>query len=313
MTAEAPSAPTGGQKLITIDEILHARPQMPALSSRRRGWDGITVDLHQPYYDCDETYAGLAHHVICYCPSGSSRLVQARAGAVHEGVISAGMSFLMPAGHDSTWRGDSGVSARLRIPPVLVTQAAEESGGRRTRVEIRNIFEISDPVIGHLTEALLAEMNLAPHHAQALIVNSLSVAVAAHMLRRFNAFALNGAEPGATLSAQELALLKCFVEENMDRTITLAELAALVHVSVFHFSRMFKRSTGLTAISYIEKSRVRRAQSLIVATNHPLSEIALMAGFADQSHFTRRFRRHTGYTPAAFASEQGRRRGRRLY
>jgi AraC family transcriptional regulator len=85
----------------------------------------------------------------------------------------------------------------------------------------------------------------------------------------------------------------------------------VVNVSRFHFTRLFKRSTGLTAISFVEQCRIRRAQALISETDLPLAHIALMTGFADQSHFTRRFHRHVGCTPAAFAREQSRRRSAR--
>ncbi len=67
----------------------------------------------------------------------------------------------------------------------------------------------------------------------------------------------------------------------------------------------------MTAISYVERRRIVRAQSLILEIDLALVEIALMTGFADQSHFTRRFHRHVGRTPAAFAREHGRRRSAR--
>jgi len=45
---------------------------------------------------------------------------------------------------------------------------------------------------------------------------------------------------------------------------------------------------------------VLRACQELTAGDAPLAEVALRAGFADQSHFTREFRRHVGVTPAAF-------------
>ncbi len=88
-------------------------------------------------------------------------------------------------------------------------------------------------------------------------------------------------------------------------------LAAVVNVSRFHFARLFRRSTGMPPIAFVEQCRIRRAQTLIVETDLPLSDIALVIGFADQSHFTRRFHRHVGCAPAQFAREHGRRRRRR--
>jgi AraC family transcriptional regulator len=312
MTVEADVRPTGQRQLITIDEILLARPQRPVASTRERGWGGITVDLHRPYFNCAESYSGLDHHVICFCPSGTAKLVQSRSGSVHRGVISGGVSLIMPAGYDSTWEGESGLSARLRIPPSLIDLAAEQLGRRSaSQVEIRNVFEVRDPIIEQLTRIMLAEIELRQHPAQILLINSVSAAIAAHMLRRYNVFEPVEEEAEHALGREELKRLTSFIEDNLDRTINLDELAALVGVSRFHFCRLFKKSTGFTAINYVEHCRIRRAQTLIVETDLSLAEVALTIGFADQSHFTRRFRRHVGCTPAVFAREQGRRRGKR--
>ncbi len=166
MIVEAGIQPPFGQKLISIDEILDARPQQPMSTTRKRGWNGVTVDLHRPYFNCAESHAGLDHHLICYCPSGSARLVQSRAGSVHDSVITAGVSLIMPAGYDSTWEGDSGLSARLRIPQSLIEAAAEQLGRRGTQVEIRNVFHVHDPVIASLAQTMLSEMDMRPHPVQ---------------------------------------------------------------------------------------------------------------------------------------------------
>lgn len=295
-------------RLISIDEILTARPQRPIATTRGRGWIGVTADLHRPYFGCVESYAGLDHHLVCYCPSGSAKLIQTRAGAIHASAITAGTSYIMPAGYDSTWEGDSGLSARLRIPTSLVTVAAEQLGSRSGQVEIRNVFQVRDLVIERLAQTLLVEMDRKAHPAQVLIVDSISTALVAHMLRSYNAFEAVECSPERTLGKLELARLTEFIEDNLGRTICLEDLASIVNVSRFHFSRLFKRSTGSTAISFVEQCRIRRAQALITDTDLPLVEIALVVGFVDQSHFTRRFHRHVGCTPAVFAREQGRRR-----
>ncbi|MFP6561272.1 helix-turn-helix domain-containing protein [Paraburkholderia sp. B3] len=306
--AEAVPRQSGQPRLITIDEILHARPQRPVATTRGRGWTGVTVDVHRPYFGCSERYAGVDHHLIGYCPSGSARLVQTRAGVVHDGTISAGTTYLMPAGCDSVWEGDSGQSVRLRVPPSLVALAGEQLGRQNVRVEIRSLFLVRDPVIERLAQGLVSEIDMKAHPAQVLIVDSLSAALAAHLLRSYNAFEPAEFAPDRSLGKLEVARLTEFIEDNLDRPICLDDLAALVNVSRFHFSRLFKRTIGVTAISYVEQCRIRRARSLILETRLPLAEIALLTGFADQSHFTRRFQRHVGCTPAAFAREQGQRR-----
>jgi AraC family transcriptional regulator len=61
-------------------------------------------------------------------------------------------------------------------------------------------------------------------------------------------------------------------------------------------------------MTYVERSRIQRAKSLIRGDLMPLAEVAQEVGFADQSHFTRRFRVHEGRTPAAYAREHAPRR-----
>ncbi|OZI32424.1 AraC family transcriptional regulator [Bordetella genomosp. 10] len=306
------SSPPARTGLISIEEMLYVRPQRPFATTRGRGWGGITVDVHRPYFDCCERYPGLDHHLITYCPAGSARLVQQRDGKVHSEMISAGTSLIMPAGCDSFWEGDSGHSVRLRIPPGLIALAAEQLGPRNTRLEIRNVFSVRDPVIERLTQSLVLELDMAAHPAQTLIIDSLSTALGAHLLRKYNAFEARESSRDRSLGQIEIARLTAFIEDNLDQPISLDDLAAIVNVSRFHFSRLFKRTVGVSAIHFVERCRILRAQSLITGTDLPLAEIALTTGFSDQSHFTRRFHRHVGCTPAAYARAQGRRRSARL-
>lgn len=297
---------------ITIDSVLRALPVTPSMSTRQREWSGVTVDLYNPVPNCSATYSAFDHHALYYVPVGSARLVQGRDGVVHEAVISAGMSLIMPAGHDSSWDGDVPASARMRMPTALITAAAEEMGKRpASQVEIRNVFQMRDPLIERVALMFISELERRAHPAQVLIADALSCALAAHMVRSLNAFDVAGSYDPPPLGRAQLNRVMAFIEDNLERPIALSDLAAVVNVSRFHFARLFKRSTGMTAIAYVEQCRLRRAQSLIAGSDIPLSQIALIAGFADQSHFTRRFHKHFGHTPAAFAREQGRRRSQR--
>lgn len=296
---------------VSIHDIFNVLSHRPFATTRERGWSGITVDLYDPLPDVSEHYPPLDHHVICYCPYGSARLVQGRDGVTHESLVSAGISMLMPAGYDSLWEGHASATARLRIPVALVASAADQLGPRAAAVELRNVFSARDVVIEHIAQILVAELGRAPHPAQTLIADQLSNALAAHLVRSYNRFEPILPADVPPLGRKEIARVTDYIEAHLDRPIGLDELAALVSVSRFHFTRLFKRSTGMTASHYIERSRIRRAQTLILDTALPLADIALMAGFSDQSHFTRRFHRHVGCTPAAFARDGGRRRSAR--
>jgi AraC family transcriptional regulator len=68
----------------------------------------------------------------------------------------------------------------------------------------------------------------------------------------------------------------------------------------YHFARRFRVSTGTTPHEYVLQQRVARAQTLLIRTNYPLLDIALMCRFADQRHLNRVFKKHTGVPPGHY-------------
>ncbi len=84
---------------------------------------------------------------------------------------------------------------------------------------------------------------------------------------------------------------------------TLARLADAVGVHPVTLARSFRRTFGCTVGEYLRRLRIERAAEQLVSSEVPLAEIALTAGFADQSHFSNVFRRRTGVSPSAFRRE----------
>jgi transcriptional regulator GlxA family with amidase domain len=107
-----------------------------------------------------------------------------------------------------------------------------------------------------------------------------------------------GLAPGAIRRVQE------YVETHLGDSIDLAELAAVAGLSMHHFAREFRRSTGVTPHYYLTRKRVERAQHMLARTELSLSEIACAVGFSDQSHLARHFRRLLGVTPGRFRWSQ---------
>jgi AraC-like DNA-binding protein len=95
-----------------------------------------------------------------------------------------------------------------------------------------------------------------------------------------------------------------YIEEHLDKSITVRDLSAVLYRTQAHFSRAFKRTFGLSPHAYVLRRRIERAGQLMLEGNTPLSEIALRCGFTDQAHFSKRFRLHTGATPTAWRREQ---------
>ena len=96
--------------------------------------------------------------------------------------------------------------------------------------------------------------------------------------------------------AQVVNLLHDEFHENR----TVSSMAAEVGVHPFHLSKVFKRFHQQTISDYVQGLRVRFACQELSKPEMELAEVALAAGFADQSHFTRVFKQMTGMTPGAF-------------
>lgn len=102
------------------------------------------------------------------------------------------------------------------------------------------------------------------------------------------------------LAAWQVRAIKTYVDRNLERTISIAELARLVRLSGGHFCRAFKASMGETAHTYVTRRRIEHAQMLMVTTDETLSAISNACGLADQAHLTRLFRRFAAQTPLAW-------------
>lgn len=88
-----------------------------------------------------------------------------------------------------------------------------------------------------------------------------------------------------------------YIEAHCTDTISLATLAAVTGLSLFHFCRVFEAAHHMPPAAYVRNCRVHRAKALIAA-GVGLADAAAMAGFADQPHMTRQFRAVLGVTPA---------------
>lgn len=86
--------------------------------------------------------------------------------------------------------------------------------------------------------------------------------------------------------------------------LLIAEVAAQCAMSRSHFSRAFKKATGLSPQAWSLKSRIEQAQRLLAGGKVRMCQIALECGFADQAHFSRTFSRVTGTTPRRWQLNQ---------
>ncbi|MBT2456833.1 GlxA family transcriptional regulator [Streptomyces sp. ISL-86] len=94
--------------------------------------------------------------------------------------------------------------------------------------------------------------------------------------------------------------LRMWIGEHLTENLSAEALAARLHLSVRHFSRLFQRRTGATSTAYVESVRLEAARQLLQDSGHGLPEIAALSGLGSVESLHRSFRRHLGTTPAAY-------------
>ncbi len=157
-----------------------------------------------------------------------------------------------------------------------------------------------DVVLEHLVGALeeVFEKCSSPHQ---LVVESLCNATAVYLAQRYGVFPLKVSQYRSGLTPDRLSRVLDYIEEYLEHDLSVVDLAEVACLSPYHFGKMFKRSVGESVHRYVIARRIERAKSLLSAGALPLAEIALAAGFQDQSQFSAVFKRHTGITPGWYA------------
>ena len=91
-----------------------------------------------------------------------------------------------------------------------------------------------------------------------------------------------------------------YINENIQRDISIDEICAAVHMSKYHFCRQFKKITGTTVMNYIKKTRVIMAKNMLINESLSVAEISNRCGFSSISYFSRIFKEETGVSPLKY-------------
>ncbi|MCB1203338.1 MAG: AraC family transcriptional regulator [Verrucomicrobiae bacterium] len=99
---------------------------------------------------------------------------------------------------------------------------------------------------------------------------------------------------------RDLAPVVHHLEEHYADVVSMAEMARLAGLSPTHFNRRFRQIFGMAPTRFLHALRIEKARQLLVETDRSVGEIAVGAGYHDQSHFTRHFRKLTGVAPGKY-------------
>ncbi|MEO8777142.1 MAG: AraC family transcriptional regulator [Rhodanobacter sp.] len=135
--------------------------------------------------------------------------------------------------------------------------------------------------------------------------NELFVDYLALALRALAVGSVDRNSRGGLASWQERKA-KLLMSKRLDESVPMQQIATACGISMAHFARAFKQSTGLPPHRWLMERRLEQAKSLLLRSDLPLIEIAHTCGFAGQSHFTRIFTKRVGTSPGVWRRKLGR-------
>ena len=244
---------------------------------------GLVVALGRAPYECDVNAGGVRYR----------------------GAIRRGDAYLRLAGVPTEAHGLSAQDALVVPLPITVLSPGLQSA----RADARAFDSLQgrpfrDPLLLAVLERLWDEA-AEGNPLDALYAEAGMLVVTAILLKQSG----GAADPRAAyrkggLPPRQLQRALDYMQAQLDRDVTLAELAGLVDLSPHHFCRAFKISTGLPPHAWLLHRRVERAQTLLLDPALSLTEIALATSYASQSAMGSAFRRVTGTSPGAWRRQR---------
>jgi AraC family transcriptional regulator len=208
----------------------------------------------------------------------------------------------VPAGTRSRWRWKGHNDAlHIYLEPGLVERVAAEAFDLDpARLTVPPLDGLDLPRLRAAMGAVGAELT-AGGAGGPLAAESLANVLAVQLIRHVLAPPQPARRRDGTLPRAKLRAVVEYVEEHLDASPSLEQMAAVARLSPYHFARQFKAATGLPPHQYVIARRVERAKHLLQADGDlSLAEVAAHAGFSDQSQFSQHFKRLVGVTPGQF-------------
>ncbi len=268
------------------------------LESFDAGWDGLNLIYEieprneMPGIDFGEHFIIIAR--------GNFRASYMLNGSWHEVDYTKGDIAIIPAnqGFPKTQIDREVPLLELFIDPAFITRIACESVNT-DNIELVPQWHIRDPLIENIGLALVTELELNGTESK-FYAESMATALSMHLLSRYSSHQPEIKNYTDGLPNYKLKEVIDYIQENISKKLTQAELSRLLHMSPHYFATLFKQSMGMTPYQYVMKCRIEKAKQLLLKPDFTIVEISGEVGFQNQSHFTRVFRQYTKTTPKVF-------------
>ncbi|MEV5411934.1 AraC family transcriptional regulator [Thermopolyspora sp. NPDC052614] len=255
------------------------------------GWRALLVQRfrHAPSVERLTLPASSDHH-LWLVTAGAGRMRIRRAGEWSDVVIRPGHLDLAIPGEPTHLEYAATLpmeTVQVHLPAATVDRVKAELGARGP---VRRPGD--DAVLAQLMRSLAAA---AERRVDALYAEAAAEFLAVHLV----AGPGGGGVAAATREDARVRKAVAFMRERLAEPIGLADIAAEVHLSTYHFLRVFKAVTGETPRRYLIRLRVEEAKRLL-DRGMPVSEVAARCGFSSPAHLSDAFLRTTGLRPSRY-------------
>lgn len=187
----------------------------------------------------------------------------------------------------------------LHVPNAVIAECARDMPGRHVPVICSKGVAGKDLVIDSLGRALLEANRVGGSFGQ-IYADCISIAIVTRLLAAGNRAAASERPKAGELARWRLKRAIEYVDAQLDKPVSLADVASSAGLTRMHFAAQFRAATGLRPHEYLLRRRIERAQQMLLGTGMSLVDVALSVGFQTQAHFTSVFKRYTGQPPRAW-------------
>ncbi len=275
----------------------------PILSSIDHGWRDVLLNRFQVALR-DIKLSSTLHRVVLHL-AGPIHIERTLDGRKDRSWSESGCSSIMPAGVPvvRSFKGQADYVILYLAPEVVGEVAASVFGGDPEKVQLVDSLAVADGTVDRLVRLLLAETERRVSGTQ-LYADSLTRALALHLLRAYSTKAPRKAAPAMAMAGWRLRRALDFMHANLADDLTLVQLAKIAGLGPTQFTRTFRAAVGEPPYRYLVRLRVDHARQLLERTSLPITDVAFRCGFDQANHFAIMFRKVTGLTPRAYRKER---------
>ncbi|WP_179957611.1 helix-turn-helix domain-containing protein [Exilibacterium tricleocarpae] len=297
-----------------VDSVSYERlvPGRLKTSSRQKSWDGFHfMSVNYPRHCTGSPRPATTDHSLIFADSGAARgEYRLNSSKWKKFTWHAGAFFIAPAlenDRDIRWDAITPQHVDLSVcymnisPGLLAKSALEVADKGPYKIELPHQLGLVDPFMRQLGEKIKKEVDRGSPFGTIFVETAVSL-LSVYLLQEYCSVTYKVPEYRCSLSTSKLRLLFDYIHSHLDREISLNVLAGLVHMSTYHFARLFKDTVGLPPHKYVMQQRIEKAKRLLRSTDMPVSLVALEVGYTN-SNFFHTFKKVTGHTPNTFRKQ----------